>query len=150
MPADTHDPDDKDDYVPAATDPARIANAKKRLLDLLEEQNALVKPEAVTRLAETYYRGDPKNIDPHVTGQAIAELTRDRQIILTSPSARAAVEASARSSSPTQRAGPPQSTKRPDAKGCSTRATSGGQPAVPATRAASSAPPARLQSAGPS
>lgn len=76
-------PDDEDDHVPAATDPARIATAKKRLLDLLDEQHALVKPEAITRLAETYFKGDTKNIDPHVTGQAIDELVREGDIVVT-------------------------------------------------------------------
>jgi hypothetical protein len=59
---------------PAAA--ARLGDAKSRLLQLLDEQHSVVKPEAITRLAETYFRASEtnNNIDPHITGQAIDEL----------------------------------------------------------------------------
>lgn len=59
---------------------ARIEVAKRRLLELLDQHLAMVKPEAIARLAEGYHRGDTRNIDPHVTGRALNELTKTRTI----------------------------------------------------------------------
>lgn len=51
---------------------------------MLDDELAVVKPEAIARLAEGYYRGDTRNIDPHVTGRALQQLERDG-VILTTP-----------------------------------------------------------------
>lgn len=47
----------------------RVEIAKRPLLDVLDEQLAVVKPEAIARLREGYYRGDTRNIDR--TSQAV-------------------------------------------------------------------------------
>jgi hypothetical protein len=63
----------------------RLEVAKRLLLGLLDEHLALVKPEAIARLAEGYHRGDTRNIDPHVTGRALADLDASHRIIIEFP-----------------------------------------------------------------
>lgn len=63
----------------------RLEVAKHRLLELLAEHLALVKPEALARLGEGYHRGDTRNIDPHITGIALGELEAARKIVIESP-----------------------------------------------------------------
>jgi len=69
-------------------DPAEVSRlniAKRRLLDLLDEQLAVVKTEAIARLGEGYHRGDTRNIDPHVTGLALRQLTQSGTIFTELP-----------------------------------------------------------------
>lgn len=66
-----------------SADADRIDTAKRRLLDLLDDQLAVVKPEAIARLGETYNRGDTRNIDPHITGRALRDLELTGKIITT-------------------------------------------------------------------
>lgn len=62
----------------------RLETAKRRVLELLGERLALIKPEVIARLGEGYHRGDHRNIDPHVAGQALGELEQAGQIMTTS------------------------------------------------------------------
>lgn len=66
-----------------AEDDDRTETAKRLILELLNDELALVKPEAIARLAERYHRGDARNMDPHVTGRALNELRRTGKLIVT-------------------------------------------------------------------
>lgn len=110
-------------------DPAEVSRlniAKRRLLDLLDEQLAVVKTEAIARLGEGYHRGDTRNIDPHVTGLALRQLTQSGTIFTELPVRRAVGPESPRSNRPISANALPQSGPPPAANACSTPATSAG------------------------
>lgn len=55
--------------------------AKTRLREVLDQQLAVVKPEALARLSEANFRSAGGNIDPHHVGAALAELITAGEIV---------------------------------------------------------------------
>ena len=59
-----------------------VQRAKAALHVLLASEHALVEREATARLGEHHHASSGKNLDPHVTGLALRELARAREILL--------------------------------------------------------------------
>lgn len=73
-----------------ATADEYVLRAKERLREEMDAELALLRPEAIARLSEAYYRGDPKNIDAHHVGPALDDLVGAGEFVATSEPTRGA------------------------------------------------------------
>jgi hypothetical protein len=75
-------PSDEEAELAAEAEARRLRRAKAQLRSLFNTEHVLVKPEAIARLGERYYGRDSRNIDSHVTGQALNEMRLAGEIVI--------------------------------------------------------------------
>lgn len=78
---------EQDTAAEHASEQDRLSDTKRRILAILDAEHALVKPEALARLAEGYHHHDSRNVDPHVTGVALQELEQEGRVVTSSTTA---------------------------------------------------------------